>query len=71
LPQRANLFFVSETDGPILLLEPQRITLANEMKTSGQYRISVLVTAHDAPSKAASFIFECQSFQNVWLQQEW
>jgi len=70
LSQRANLFFVSEEKGPIPLMEPAKPTLATEITTSGRYRISVVVTADDAPPETASFLFECQSFRNVWLAQE-
>lgn len=67
LTQRANLFSVTAEEGLIPLLEPTQTKLASEITTSGQYRISVLVTADDAPSESASFIFECQHFRNVWL----
>ena len=67
LTQRANLFSVSEEEGLVPILEPPNITLASEITTSGQYRVSVLVTADGARAATASFIFECQHFRNVWL----
>jgi hypothetical protein len=70
LPRRVDLFVVTENEGLVPLFDPESPILSQEITTSGRYRVSVLVTADDVPSASASFVFECQSFRNVWLEQE-
>lgn len=71
LEQRANLFsFDSRLSTPTPEVIPRKFTLQNEIKVPGRYHIKVVVTADNAPSIPATFIFEWRDYNNVTLTQE-
>jgi hypothetical protein len=71
----ANLFSVQETEmtpsGVVVKPEtsPVKIRLHDAIQIPGRYRLDVLVTAQEAPSGLASFIFEWRNFADIKLAQ--
>jgi hypothetical protein len=67
LQRRVNIFAVTWERPIVALVEFCKLKLQREINTSGIYRITVLVTADDAPPLRATFRFECQNYNNVYL----
>jgi hypothetical protein len=64
--QRVNLFVLS--GGRVNpKVEHIKIRLDQEMQRPGKYLVQVLVTAQNAPSLPASFVFEWRNFGDVSL----
>ena len=72
--QRANLFKILEEETPTPIPHPTldfvKILLQIEIEHPSRYRIYLAVTAKDAPTELASFIFDWKNFENVSLTQE-
>jgi len=69
---RANLFFVNDRNENELHVEtaPMKIRLPTEIQTKGDYRVRVNVSAKDAPTYTASFLFHWGGFDDITLTPE-
>jgi hypothetical protein len=64
------LFSLYEDGQPVRVhTRPVKIRLPTAIQEPGKYQVEVLVSARDAPSVLAAFIFEWTDFKNVSLTQ--
>lgn len=73
IQHRANMFHVREKEEHTLAVDtkPLKVLLPTEIQTPGEYRIRVSVTAHNAPTSNAVFLFHWGGcFDDVAIAQE-
>jgi hypothetical protein len=71
VPLRANLFVAYESENILFLTTvPHKARLDEAIQLRGSYRVEVVVTAQDAPSTSAVFIFNWNGFADMTLSPE-